>query len=56
MKSLNQRNNTIRIAFDLVVYSSITNLGDFVFSGFLIQTNDFFGIGITSLANSSVSV
>ena len=43
------------ISLSIFAYSSNTNLGDFVFSGFFIQIN-VFGIGMTSLANSSVSI
>ena len=57
MKNLDQRNKTIRIAFDVVVYFlCVTNFGDFVFKGMFIQINDAFGLGMTSLANTSISI
>ena len=61
MKSLDQRNKTIRIAFDLVVYFRLEqhkSFRDFAFKwiSHSIQIKDAFGLGMTSLANTSVRI
>ena len=57
MKSLDQRNKAIRIAFDVAVYFRLEQRHkDFVFSGIFIQLKDAFGLGMISLANTSARI
>ena len=57
MKSLDQRNKTVRIAFDLIVYFRLEQrhkFWRFCISCFFIQIKDAFGLGMTSMANIGV--
>ena len=58
MQSLDRRNKTIRIAFDLIVYFRLEQhhkVWRFCISWIFIQKKDAFGLGMTSMVNTGVS-